>query len=168
MAFKVDIQQSKKLPNVMVVKPDVFFDFRGDMWTNFDKKTHHILPDDLDFNHWKFTRSRKNVLRGLHGDNETWKYMTCVSGEIYHVILDPKTGVWDSWIVGDNNRISILVPPGLVNGHLCLSDECVFHYAQSYPNDYVDYDGQMHIKWNDVKYDIDWPVKDPILGRRDR
>ena len=43
MAFKVDIQQSKKLPNVMVVKPDVFFDFRGDMWTNFDKKTHHIL-----------------------------------------------------------------------------------------------------------------------------
>jgi dTDP-4-dehydrorhamnose 3,5-epimerase-like enzyme len=69
----------------------------------------------------------------------------------------------------DRNHLSVLIPPGFVNGHLCLSEECLFHYAQSYPTTYVDVNEQDVLKWNDVRLDIDWPtgVK-PILSERDR
>jgi dTDP-4-dehydrorhamnose 3,5-epimerase-like enzyme len=52
---------------------------------------------------------------------------------------------------------------------LCLSEECLFHYAQSYPSNYVDVERQEVLKWNDVRLGIDWPtgVK-PILSERDR
>ena len=63
---------------------------------------------------------------------------------------------------------SILVPPGFLNGHLCLSDECVFHYTQSYPNEYVDWKDQISVKWNDPMLKINWPIDNPILSERDK
>ena len=133
-----------------------------------------VLPDGHEFKISKFTRSRKDVLRGLHGDDETWKYISCVYGEIYQVVVDnrPKSETylkWEGFIISDRNHLSVLVPPGFVNGHLCLSADCVFHYAQSYPSNYVDVERQEVLKWNDVRLGIDWPtgVK-PILSERDR
>ena len=121
----------------------------------------------------KFTRSRKNVLRGLHGDNETWKHITCVYGAFYQVVVDyredsPTFLEWDSFVLDDKNMKSVLVPPGFINGHLCLSDECIFHYTQSYPNDYIDWQDQISVKWNDPMLKIDWPIDNPILYGRDK
>ena len=58
-------------------------------------------------------------------------------------------------MLSDKNH-RVLVPPKFLNGHLCLSDDCVFHYTQSYPNDYVDIDGQDSMKWNDKRLNINW------------
>ena len=38
---------------------------------------------------------------------------------------------YKSWIL-DQKNIQILVPPMFANGHLCLSDSCLFHYKLSY------------------------------------
>ena len=67
----------------------------------------------------KFTHSRKNVLRGLHGDNETWKHITCVYGAFYLVVVDyredsPRYLQWDSFTLDDKNCKSVLVPPGFL------------------------------------------------------
>ena len=171
--FKMKVTHSKILPEVKLVQPKPFHDYRGEMWT-FWEKANEVLPDDHEFKISKFSRSRKNVLRGLHGDNETWKHISCVWGEIYLVVIDNRKDSvnylkWDSFTVTDRNHLSILVPPGFANGHLCLSEECLFHYAQSYPSTYVDVDEQDVLKWNDVRLGIDWPtgVK-PILSERDR
>jgi dTDP-4-dehydrorhamnose 3,5-epimerase len=171
--FKIKVTESKVLPEVKLAQPKPFHDYRGEMWT-FWEDGCDLLPPKHKFKISKFTRSRKNVLRGLHGDEETWKHVSCVWGEIYLVVVDNRPHSvnylkWDSFTVTDRNHLSVLIPPGFVNGHICLSEECLFHYAQSYPTTYVDVERQDVLKWNDVRLDIDWPtgVK-PILSERDR
>ena len=171
--FKIKVTESKVLPEVKLAQPKPFHDYRGEMWT-FWEEEYDLLPPDKKFKISKFTRSRKNVLRCLHGDDETWKYISCVWGEIYLAVVDNRPHSanylkWDSFTITDRNHLSVLIPPGFVNGHLCLSEECLFHYAQSYPSNYVDVEKQEVLKWNDVRLGIDWPtgVK-PILSERDR
>ena len=48
------------------------------------------------------------------------------------------------------------------------NDECVFHYTQSYPDDYVDWEEQISVKWNDPMLKIEWPINNPILSERDK
>ena len=170
--FKVKIEESEVFPEVKILKPDPFFDYRGEMWT-FWEKDNEVLPKEHEWKISKFTRSRKNVLRGLHGDNATWKNITCVWGEIYLVVVDNRPDSvnyqkWESYIISERNHLSVLVPPSFLNGHLCLSEECLFHYTQSYPNEYVDWQDQNIGKWNDSEIGIEWPNNNPILFGRDR
>ena len=67
----------------------------------------------------------------------------------------------------DKNCKSVLVPPNFLNGHLCLSNECVFHYTQTYPNEYVDWQDQISVKWNDPMLKINWPINNPIVSKKD-
>ena len=75
---------------VEIIKPDVFTDYRGDLWTTWKKDEFKV---DLEFNHDKISTSRKHVLRGIHGDFKSWKLVTCLYGEIYFVILTSKTKI---------------------------------------------------------------------------
>ena len=75
---------------------------------------------------------------------------------------------WDSMILSDRNRKQVLIPPGVGNGFLVLSDHSVFHYKWSYEGEYADVDEQFTIKWNDERLNIDWPIDNPILQTRDK
>ena len=170
--FKVEIKTSEVFPEVKIIKPDPWYDYRGEMWSTWDKDWE-VLPKKMEWTISKFTRSRKNVLRGLHGDSVTWKYVHSVYGEIYQVVVDNRPDSvnylkWEGYILSDRNHVGILIPAGFVNGHLCLTDECVFHYMQSYPNEYVDWFDQEEVKWNDSQIGIDWPIDNPILNWRDK
>ena len=70
---------NEKIKNVNVFEPDVFTDMRGDLWTTWKKDE---FPIDLDFNHDKVSTSKKDVLRGIHGDFKSWKLITCLYGEL--------------------------------------------------------------------------------------
>ena len=96
-----------------------------------------------------------------------------MSGELYFVIVDnrpdsPTYLQWRSGILDDRKRSQVLLPPGVGNGFLVLSENSVFHYKWSYTGDYPDVDSQFTIKWNDSRFNIDWPIRDPILQPRDR
>lgn len=155
------------LQEVKVYQPDSFEDFRGELYTLFHQEEH-----DLVFNHDKVSVSRKNVLRGLHGDSKSWKLITCLAGEVMLVVVDnredsPNYLKWDSIILTAKNRKSVLVPPMFANGHLVLSDEATFFYKWSYPGDYPDVKDQFTLKWNDPFLGIHWPISNPILSKRD-
>ena len=170
--FKSKIESSEILPDVKVMTPDPWFDYRGEMWT-FWERENEVLPKGHEFKISKFTRSRKNVLRGFHGDKVTWKHITCVWSDIYLVVVDNRPDSvnylkWDSFIISERNHLSVLVPPNFVNAHLCLSEECLFHYTQSYPKDYVDWYEQDAMKWDDERLKIEWPIDNPILNWRDK
>jgi dTDP-4-dehydrorhamnose 3,5-epimerase len=154
-------------PEIKIYQPDSFEDFRGELYTLFKQEEH-----DLIFNHDKVSISRKNVLRGLHGDSKAWKYISCLAGEIYLVIVDnkpksPNYLKWDSIILSSKNKKSVLVPPMFANGHLILSNEATFFYKWSYPGNYPDVEDQFSLKWNDAKIKIHWPIQNPILSLRD-
>ena len=65
---------------VKVFTPDVYTDYRGDIWTVHEKDK---FPVDLSFNHDKYSVSRRNVIRGIHGDFKTWKLVSCLYGDLY-------------------------------------------------------------------------------------
>ena len=155
---------------VGVFDADMFRDYRGDIWTTYKKKTSAIK---LDFIHDKFSSSRKNVIRGIHGDYKTWKMVSCIHGEIYFVVVDnrpdSKTYLqWDWMILDDKERKQVLLPPGFGNGFCVMSDTAVFSYKLAYDGEYSDVDQQFTLKWNDPRVSIDWPTTDPILQARDK
>ena len=146
-----------------------FKDRRGYYWTSWKKG----LINKIKFKHVKFSFSKKNVLRGLLGDNKTWKLVSCPYGKFILVVVNCKKKSknylkWKSWTLSHDNGVQILIPPNYANGHLCISDKCLFHYKLSYKGSYVDEKKQFSLRWNDPKLNIKWQIKNPILSNRDR
>jgi len=160
-----------KFKDVHIIRPSIYTDFRGDLWTYYKKDG--FIEGIPEFIHDKFSTSRKNVLRGIHGDVKSWKLITCVYGELYFVVVDNRedSKTYKQWrwhILDDKRRDIILLPPGVGNGFLVLSDESVFSYKWAYSGKYPDVEDQFTIKWNDPIIQIDWPIDNPILQRRDK
>ena len=156
------------LKNLKEFYHDAYIDNRGYYWTSWKISEFK----NIKFNHDKFSISKKNVLRGLHGDYKTWKLISCVYGKIFFVVVnyDKKSNDYLKYkkiILSHENRKQILLPPGFANGMLCLSKVCVIHYKLSYKGQYTDADKQFSIKWNDKRINIKWPIKKPILSQRD-
>jgi dTDP-4-dehydrorhamnose 3,5-epimerase len=157
----------EKISGIKTRTPDVYTDYRGDLWT--------IWKDDMDiyYNHDKVSTSRKNVLRGIHGDFKSTKLVTCLYGEVYFVVVDnreqsPTYMKWDCMMLNDKTRKQVMLPPGVGNGFLILSEHAVIHYKWSYKGQYPDVQDQFTIKWNDEKLNINWPISNPILQPRDQ
>lgn len=173
MGFDFSIEESKLLKGVMVIKPSISKDRRGTIWTSFLKdKIDKLLPDGLSFKHDKFSESTYNVLRGIHGDNKSWKLVTSVYGEIHQVVVDcreesPTYLQWEKFIINKDNQQLILIPPRMGNSYYISSKSAVYHYKLAYDGDYIDADEQFTLKWNDPKINIDWPTNKPILSDRD-
>ena len=55
--------------NVKTITHDSFDDHRGSYWTLWHEKE----IKNIHFKHDKISYSKKNVLRGYHGDKKTWK-----------------------------------------------------------------------------------------------
>ena len=147
-----------------------FVDNRGFYWTSWIKKKY----PKLNFIHDKFSISKKNVLRGLHGDNKTWKLVSCVFGQVFFVVVNYNKKSkyylrYKKYLLSHKNKLQVLVPPKYLNGFLCLSKNCVFHYKLSYTGKYNDAKNQYSLKWNDKNLRIKWPLnKKLILSKRDR
>tara|TARA_R110001583_G_scaffold187345_2_gene348627 strand:- start:7948 stop:8460 length:513 start_codon:yes stop_codon:yes gene_type:complete len=165
-----DIQRSSLLKDVVIFTPSVHYDLRGEIFSSFRDEIHAEYVDK-PFIEDKISVSRKNVIRGLHGDSVTDKLVQCVQGELYLVVVDwreesPTYLKWDSFILNDKNRSQVLIPRRFLNAHLCLSDQCIFSYKQT--SYYTGVDKQISHPWDSAALGIDWPVKNPILSPRDR
>jgi len=157
--------QETKLQGVLLRRLDAYKDYRGlyiQMFDSLDLPHLDFVQDDISISHG-------NVLRGIHGDKVTWKLITCLYGRFYLVVLNcdetsPQYGQWQSWVLTDRNRLQILVPPKFGNGHLVQGSKAFFHYKQT---THYDRESQFTIKWDDPRFNIYWPTKNPILSRRD-
>jgi dTDP-4-dehydrorhamnose 3,5-epimerase len=158
-----------KLDGVLLIKPPTIFeDFRGDYVEIYNEKLYTEAGIKVKFVQDDISTSSKHVLRGIHGDNETWKLISCLYGKFYLVVAkrdrSPQYGQWESFVLSSQNRLQVLVPPGYGNGHLVLSDSAIFHYKQS---SYYNREGQFTILWDDPELNIWWPIKNLIVSRRD-
>lgn len=162
-----------KLEGVLLIKPEIFEDFRGFYAELYNKKLYKKHGIDAEFVQDDISVSSQNVLRGIHGDDKTWKLFTCLRGRIYFVVVNcdrhsEHFGKWESFLISESNRHQVLVPPSYGNGHLALSPLVTLHYKQS--GYYVlpgQKGSQFSYRFNDSQFNIWWPVKNPILSRRD-
>lgn len=173
MAIEFDIQESKTLNGVYIITPNKFKDLRGEIWSVFSQEAlGNLLPKGLNFVLDKFTLSKQNVLRGIHGDHKSWKLVTCAYGEVHQVVVDCRKESltylkWERFIINQDNQKIILIPPHFGNAQYVSSKEALYYYKWAYEGEYVDAKDQFTFAWNDQRINIDWPTQNPILSERD-
>jgi dTDP-4-dehydrorhamnose 3,5-epimerase len=169
MAF---IFEPLNIPDILLIKPQVFSDNRGDFWETYkssDFRNNGILEDFVQDNH---SVSTKGVLRGLHFQTapaEQAKLVRVVKGEAWDVSVDmrPDSSTYLCWVaefLTAENRYMLYVPRGFVHGFVSLSDDTHLVYKCS-----AEYDRNCErgIRWDDPRIGIDWPIRDPIISEKD-
>lgn len=115
---------------------------------------------------------RKGTLRGMHYQAppyEETKLVRVTKGCIYDVILDLRkdSSSYLSWyaveLSADNHR-TLYVPKGVAHGYQTLEDntEVFYQMDQSYVPSHA-----CGVRWNDPMFNIEWPIRDPIISARD-
>lgn len=168
--MKLNIVETDLRGVKLITPPTVFEDFRGHYVETYNEEIYKAAGIEVNFKQDDVSVSRKNVLRGIHGNNETWKLVSCLYGAFYLVVVNndpdsPQYLRWQGFTLSDVNRQQVLIPPKFGNGHLVVTEIAIFHYKQS-----TNYnrESQFTIKWNDPKLKIWWPLKNSlILSRRD-
>lgn len=175
MGIEFDIRQSSKIKGVYIITPSIASDNRGNIYTSFLKdEIDKLLPNGLYFKHDKFSLSSQNVLRGIHGDTKSYKFVSCVYGEILQVVVDmredsPSYLQYEKFHISKDSQRFILIPPNMGNAYFVKSKEAVYHYKLAYEGEYIDAPEQFSLAYNDERIGIDWELNDiePILSKRD-
>uniref|UniRef100_UPI004048A433 dTDP-4-dehydrorhamnose 3,5-epimerase family protein n=1 Tax=Algoriphagus sp. TaxID=1872435 RepID=UPI004048A433 len=170
--FKTENVES--IMGLLRVEFDPFKDDRGLLFTTFLKGKFNTLFPGLDFVHDKFAaNTAKGTLRGIHGDDKSWKLVSILHGSAYQVVVDRRKEsstfgkVYDC-ILSADKPTALLLPPGCGNGFQTLEHNTLYHYKLAYSGQYNDAENQFTIPWDSDTLNINWPIKNPILSKRDR
>lgn len=154
--------------DVKVISPKVFGDERGFFLETYEKNRYQMMLNiNFEFVQDNYSRSRKNVLRGLHFQNSKpqGKLVRCVKGIVFDVAVDirkdsPSFGKWHGELLSEENKSQMWIPPGLAHGFLVLSDVADFEYKCT---DYYDPTDEGCLLWSDPNIGIEWPISGGII-----
>jgi dTDP-4-dehydrorhamnose 3,5-epimerase len=160
------------LAGVVVIEPDVHRDSRG-----FFLETYHAdkygaggVPGVfVQDNH---SRSAGGTIRGLHLQprRPQGKLIRVIEGEIFDVAVDvrrgsPDFGKWVGVTLSAGNFRQCYIPPGFAHGFAVVSDVAQVEYKCT---ELYDPAGELGIAWNDPEIGIAWPIRQPVLSKRDK
>ncbi|WP_251328615.1 dTDP-4-dehydrorhamnose 3,5-epimerase [Haloplanus pelagicus] len=162
------------IADVVVATPQIFSDERGYLLESYDRTVFEEVGIDDDFQLAFYSRSRSNVLRGLHMQVEPAEQAKLVhvsQGSVFDVVVDLR-GSSDTFgehvvrtLSGDNKEI-LYVPEGFAHGYLVQEDDTVVHYKASAPYSPENVEG---LAWDSQTLDVDWPTDgEPILSDQDQ
>ncbi|PNW36017.1 UNVERIFIED_CONTAM: dTDP-4-dehydrorhamnose 3,5-epimerase [Euhalothece sp. KZN 001] len=163
-----------KIPDVLIIKPQIFGDDRGFFFESFNQKEFTeksgINTQFVQDNH---SRSQQNVLRGLHYQIQQpqGKLVRSIMGEILDVAVDirrssPTFRQWVSCVLGAENKQQLWIPPGFAHGFYVLSEVAEVLYKTT---DYYAPKQERTILWNDPELEINWEnITSPILSQKDQ
>ena len=155
-----------KFKGLIIIKKDTFKDKRGYFRELYlQKHFNKSFPFDV------MSYSKKNVLRGIHLQfkKSQAKYINVLQGKIFDVCLDCRKGSktfgkYFSITLSDKENKSLLIPAGFAHGFCTISNDVVLHYKCS---NYRDKNSEIGILWNDQDLKIKWPIKNPIISKKD-
>jgi len=155
-----------KIKGLLIIKTNIYKDNRG-FFKEIEK--FKILKKKFIFDCLSF--SKKNTLRGLHlqRKKQQAKIITVAQGKILDVVVDlrkkSKTyGKYFSIEISHGSDFSLFIPEGFAHGFVCLSKTCLVYYKCT---NYRDQKSEITLKWNDEALNIKWPIKKPILSKKD-
>lgn len=156
------------IKGIKIFKSKIFYDNRGYFKEVYQKKL--LANKELIFD--CVSVSKKNVLRGLHLQikNSQAKFVTVIKGKIFDVAVDLRKnsntfGKYFSIILSDKGTYStIYIPEGFAHGFCGLEKENIVYYGCS---NYREKKHEIGIVWNDKDLKIKWPIKEPILSKKD-
>lgn len=160
------------LEGILLIEPNIYADDRGFFLESFEQERYRALGITEEFVQDNYSRSRKNVLRGLHftRNRPQAQIVTVMRGKIFDVVVDirkdsPTFGKWYGTELSDEGPRQVYMAHGFAHGFCVLSDYADLHYKVSQRYDPSDEGGLI---WNDGEVRIDWPIKDPVISARDQ
>ena len=153
-----------EIPGVIVVEPHVHRDARGFFLEIFHSRKYRDSGVDAAFVQANHSRSTRGTLRGLHGQRQKpqGKLVRALSGEVFDVAVDLKTGQHAAVTLSGDNFRQLWVPPGYLHGFCVLSETAEIEYLCTELYDPAD---EIGARWNSAG--IDWPMKEPLLSAKD-
>ena len=156
-----------KIKGITLYKSKINKDSRGYFTEIYKKK---FLKKNFIFH--CLSSSKKFVLRGLHLQikNSQAKFITVISGNIFDVAVDlrrnSKTfGKFFKITLPYKSYNSIYIPEGIAHGFCGLSRKNIIYYCCT---NYREKRHEVGILWNDKDLKIKWPIKNPILSKKDK
>lgn len=160
------------LPGIVLIEPRIFSDARGlftELFKASEFQANGVVMAFVQANH---SRSRKNILRGLHyqlNPQAQAKLVSVVQGEIFDVTVDirrgsPTYGQWVAQRLSETNKRMLFIPEGFAHGFCVVSEvaDVIYYCSREYAPDL-----ERTILWNDPVISIDWPIKEPLLSAKD-
>ena len=161
---------------VLLIKPNIFNDFRGSFRENYRKKTFFTKARrKINFCQDNLTYSKKGVLRGLHYQLHPYsqsKLVSVIEGKVLDVVVDirkgsPTFGKHFSQELSSKNNLQLFVPRGFAHGFITLSKFSIFYYKV---DQYYNSKNERNISPEDPELDIDWmlPECEWIQSEKDK
>lgn len=157
---------------LLVLDPSVFYDDRGYFFELYNvQRFEDVL--NVNFLQDNVSRSKKNVLRGLHFQNPPYaqgKLVTVLNGSVLDVVVDlrqaePTYGQSYKILLDDKEKKMLYVPEGFAHGFLTLEENTIFSYKCT---NVYNKESEGGLNWDDPFLKIEWPVKDPIVSDKDK
>lgn len=173
MAMEAIRKISTSLPGVVVLEPRVFGDERGFFLESYNEKVFAELGIGERFVQDNHSRSRRNVLRGLHYQIQQpqGKLVRVVEGEVLDVAVDlrrssPTFGGWEAVRLSGENKRMLWIPPGFAHGFRVISEQAQVLYKAT---DYYAPQHERTLAWNDEALRIDWELDgEPVVSAKDQ
>jgi dTDP-4-dehydrorhamnose 3,5-epimerase len=161
---------------LLILEPRVFGDYRGYFFESFNEQ---VFEKETAFG-YKFVqdnqaRSVKNVLRGLHYQNNPIaqsKLIRCLQGSIWDVVVDLRRNskTYKQWYgveLNDENKRQFLIPRGFAHGYSVLSDTAEVFYKC---DNFYSKENEGGVFYKDPSLNIDWKINldEAIVSDKDK
>ena len=164
------------LAGLRLIKPKVFTDDRGFFFESYRKDVLLRAGIDVEFVQDNHSRSSEGTVRGLHFQRPSAKgpgqakLVRCARGKIFDVAVDirpdsPTFGQWHAEVLDGHTHTQLFIPVGFAHGFAVLSEEgadVIYKVSSPY-----DAETETGFAWNDPDVGVAWPVKSPVLSKRD-
>ncbi|MGC8521212.1 MAG: dTDP-4-dehydrorhamnose 3,5-epimerase [Steroidobacteraceae bacterium] len=162
------------LPEVVLIRPNVFGDARGFFLESWERRKFASAGLDLDFVQDNHSHSARHILRGLHYQirQPQGKLVRVTRGRVFDVAVDirrasPTFGRWVGVELSAENHHMLWVSPGFAHGYLVLSDSADVLYKVT---DFWAPEHERAIRWDDPTLGVRWPLPagvQPVLSGKD-
>jgi dTDP-4-dehydrorhamnose 3,5-epimerase len=127
------------------------------------------IPDMREALQLNLSRSKPNVLRGLHFHRRQADYWAVLEGEAFVALYDlrkdsPTEGRTAEITLTAEGLRTLYIPRGVAHGFYTPTGVLLQYVVDQY---YTGGD-EFGVAWDDPELGIDWPARDPVLSDRDR
>jgi dTDP-4-dehydrorhamnose 3,5-epimerase/CDP-3, 6-dideoxy-D-glycero-D-glycero-4-hexulose-5-epimerase len=155
---------------ILILKSPVFKDSRGSFQKVVDWGVFNTEIIDCNFKEIYFSKSNKNVIRGMHFQNPPYdcaKIIYVNAGSIIDVGLDIRAnsktfGKWFSMKLNAHDGNYLYLPSGIAHGFFSLENDTIVNYIQTA---YYSKECDMGIRFD--SFGFNWDIDKPIISLRD-
>ena len=156
---------------VKFISPDVHTDARAAFVETYQAERYRAAGFGVQFVQDNLSRSKANVLRGLHFQHPRGqaKLVRSALGTVWDVVVDvrvgsPSFGRWGGTELSEVDQSQLYIPSGFAHGFVVLSDEAVIEYKCS---DFYQPEYERCLAWDDPAVGVEWPADQPFVSDRD-